>query len=120
MLEGISKRMGEAGAHVAKADAETLWTDIQRMAAGTPWGENEDPFDVNGSVLAATIIRIGEFEGWTVQHTALALAYAYMVLGEDHRKDLMELTTLMHRPMIIHPHCGGCTCKDKSTRYENG
>jgi hypothetical protein len=119
MLEGMSKRMGEAGKRVAEADAETLWTMIQTMASGMSWNESDDPFTINNFMLAAAIIRISEFEHWTPLRTALALAYAHMVLSNDHFKDLVEVQAFMQRPMVIHQHCEGCTCKDKITRWED-
>jgi hypothetical protein len=118
MLEGMSKRMGEAGARVSSADAEALWADIQRMAAGIPWTDQEDPFIMHNFMLAKTIVQLAEHEHWTMLHTALALAYAHMVLSQDHWKDLTEMQALSIRPMVVHQHCEGCTCKDKITRWE--
>lgn len=120
MLEGLSKRMGEAGKRVAEADAEALWADIQRMAAGIPWQDDPDPLrSISNSALAATIIRLAAVENWSFLRTALALAYAHMVLASDHWQDIMEMQARSIRPMVIHQHCEGCTCKDKITRWEN-
>jgi len=81
MLKGLSKRMGEAGKRVAEADAETLWGEIREMARNHDYR------------LASSILAIGEAEHWTVMHTALALAYAHMVLSNGHANDLRELMT---------------------------
>ena len=118
-MTGISERMGKAGARVAEADAEALWADIQRLAAGVPWNDDE-PFAVNNSMLASTIIRISEHEHWSILRTAMALAYAHMVLSNDHFKDLLEMQSYMQRPIIMNRHCANCNCTDKSTKVDNG
>ena len=118
MLEGMGKRMTEAAERIRDADSETLWSMIQTMAF-TPWNP-EDPLTIGNNAIAASILHIGEMEHWTVQHTALVLAYVHMVMSNDHQKDLKEMMDFMQRPMVIHQHCAGCTCKDKVTRWENG
>jgi hypothetical protein len=112
MLEAMGKRMGEVGARIANADAETLWADIQRMAIGEPWSE-QDPFKINTNVLAAHIIRIAEIEHWTLLHTAMVLAYTHMVLASDHATDLKEMLDFTQRPIIVNRHCANCLCEDK-------
>lgn len=119
MLEGMGKRMTEAAERIRNADSETLWAMIVQMAF-TPWNPENEPLSVGNNVIAASILRIGEVEHWTVQHTALVLAYVHIVMSNDHQKDLKEMMDFMQRPMVIHQHCEGCTCKDKITRWENG
>ena len=117
MLEGMGKRMTEAAERIRNADSETLWSMIQNMAFA-PWNP-EDPDTIGNNVIAASVLRIGEIENWTVMHTALVLAYVHIVMSNDHQKDLKEMTEFMQRPMVLHQHCEGCTCKDKITRWEN-
>jgi len=71
--------MGDAGARLASADSETLWAMIEEMAQG------------HESMLASHVIAIGKHEHWTMMHTALALAYAHMVLSNRHEQALREL-----------------------------
>jgi len=89
MFETMGQRMGEAGARVAKADSETLWAMVEEMA-----NNHESP-------LAASILQIGKMERWTTLHTALALAYAHMVLSNGHAQDMKELIATMNRPIVI-------------------
>jgi hypothetical protein len=119
MLEGMGQRMTEAAERMRNADSETLWSMIQNLAMGAGQWNEEDPFTITNNVIAATVLRVAEMEHWTVQHTALALAYVHIVMSNDHQKDLMEMMNYMQRPMVIHQHCEGCTCKDKITRWEN-
>jgi hypothetical protein len=118
MLEGMGKRMTEAAERIRNADSETLWAMIQNMALA-PWNPNDDPSTITNNVMAAQVLRIGEIEHWTVQHTALVLAYVHIVMSNDHQKDLAEMLDFMQRPIVMHQHCEGCTCKDKVTRWEN-
>lgn len=118
MLEGMGNRMTEAAERLRNADSETLWSMIQNLAFA-PW-DREDPFTITNNVVAATVLRVAEHEHWTVQHTALALAYVHIIMSNDHQKDLMEMMNYMQRPLQIHQHCESCTCKDKITRWENG
>lgn len=83
MLEKLSERMGKAGARVAEADAETLWAEIRDMAQHHDYR------------LASSILAIGEMEHWTVMHTALALAYAHMILSNEHGEDIKSLLAIM-------------------------
>ena len=89
MLESMSKRMGAAGARVAQADDETLYGDIVTLAQ-----RHDYP-------LAARILSIAELEHWTVQRTALALAYSHMILSNEHAADLKDMLNFMQRPIII-------------------
>jgi hypothetical protein len=117
MFEGMSKRIGEAATRLRDADSETLWAEIQRLASGQQFTETPD-FSVH-HIMAAHILMIAKHEGWSVLHTALALAYVHMILSDDHLADLNEMTLYMQKPMIVHNHCAGCTCEDKVTRWEN-
>jgi hypothetical protein len=75
-----------------EADAETLWAEIRELA------RNHDyPF-------AARILEVGEHQHWTVTQVALALAYAHMVLSNNHGQDLQEMA-FMNGPILINRHC---------------
>lgn len=116
----MGKRMEACAARLREADAETLWADIQRMAAGLPWQDDPDPVNAfSNSMLANAIIKIAEVENWTVLRTALALAYAHIMLSSDHQKDLKELAALQTRPIVMNRHCANCNCPDKITRWED-
>ena len=116
MMNGIAKRMGEAGAVVANSDAETLWTRIERMAMGL----NEEPQSMRrvSYTLAGQILQIGRHEHWTTLRTALALAYSHMILSDCHNEDMHDLMMIMQRPIIVNRHCDNCLCADKSVKVD--
>lgn len=117
MFEAIGERMGEVGARVANADAETLWAMIERMAAGL----DEEPQSTRiRYALAGQILKISKAQHWTPLHTALVLAYAHMVLSDAHNQDLLDVVTVMQRTVIVNRHCEKCLCEDKQTKVDNG
>lgn len=87
MLDHVAKAMEEAGSRVAEADAETLWSMIQEKA--------------QHSALASTILNIAKFEDWTVVRTALALAYAHIILTDAQREDIIDLLMIQQPRTII-------------------
>jgi|SRR5271167_1748712 len=121
MLEEMGKRMSEAYARLADADAETLWAMVQDLALRDlyePWtADGGPPTFAPGSVLAAQILRVAKYEKWTTLHTALALAYCHIVMSNGHYADIHELLALQHRPIIMNRHCVNCNCADKTTKW---
>lgn len=99
--------MYETGKRVANSDDETIFALIIDIAKKA---------DNN---MALAILRIGDREHWTVQRTALALAYTFMVKDDGHLKELSEAVARSTRPMIINTHCTSCNCADKRFSIED-
>lgn len=119
MFTGMGKRMTEAAERIRNADSETLWAMLQELARNAGRWDEENPYSITNNVMCATVMKLGEMEHWTPLHTSLVLAYVHIIMSNDHQSDLQEMVAFMQRPMIIHQHCEGCTCKDKITRWEN-
>jgi hypothetical protein len=64
------QRMIEAAERLNEADCETLWATVEDLA-----GRTENP-------LPKTVLEMAKDRHWTVQHTALALAYVLMMQGK--------------------------------------
>jgi hypothetical protein len=64
------QRMIEAAERLNEADCETLWATIQDLATRV-----ENP-------LPKHVLDMAQVRHWTVQHTALALAYVLMMQGK--------------------------------------
>jgi hypothetical protein len=67
---GTAACMIEAAERLQEADCETLWAMVKETAE-----RSENP-------LPKTILEQAEREHWTVQHTALAIAYVLMMQGK--------------------------------------
>lgn len=98
--------MYDTGRRVANSDDETIFSLIIDMAKRADNG------------MPTAILRIAEREHWTVQRTALALAYTYMVKDSGHLDELAKAVANSTRPMIINTHCTSCNCADKRFSIE--
>lgn len=93
--------MYQAGQAMATSDDETIFGLIENMAQRSM------------NSLASRILAISRIEHWTVQRTALVLAYTFIVRDEESFDRIMEIINNSIRPMIIANHCVGCSCEDK-------
>lgn len=105
MAVGTSKAGTVAGEIVSKADAETLYALIQEKAKDSP--------------IVHMLLLLGEFEGWTVQHTALAIAFTLVIKDEDNTRRMIDMVSKSTRPILMSLHCKTCTCEDKGVNYED-
>lgn len=67
---GTAACMIEAAERLQEADCETLWALVQETA------------ERSGNPLPKTILKQAKEGHWTVQHTALAIAYVLMMQGK--------------------------------------
>lgn len=108
----------QAGTTVAIADDETLFTLIQNKAIGArTW--NDTPRLAWGSPILRAILLLAEHEHWTVQRTALAIAYTFILKDEDNMERIVDMVNKSTRPILMSVHCKTCTCTDKSVNYED-
>lgn len=108
VVTDAQKAMYLAGSTIAKSDDETIFGLIADMATRS-----------NVSVLGSQILYVAEREHWSVQRTALALAYTFMLRDEGHISEMQDLQERMVRPIIMHLHCKTCTCENKGLNYED-